>query len=627
MSAKRVKTKKVNRSEPQKKLSSTTKDWLALANAFLEKRKLWVIAFLMILSMGLSLIYFLQARNSPIMTVYKWENSDMSFFDTWSKHIASGDWWGEKVMHPFHDWHDDLAEEYFRQFPDIASQYNYTPGDTLSVAKKALINDLYKGKTFHQEPLYTYMLAITNAIFGPGHHWIYFWQFLLAAITNLFVFLIGRHFFGAFAGLLTALFVTLCGSIVVFEMVLVRTTLTNFFTVVLLYLFIRALVYKDLRNKMLFGIGSGLALLAQTYFILFIIPAALWMIWTQRKVSGKVAQSSLAFVIAFILILSPLFIRNIKEGVSMVALASNGAITYITNNVQNSYPMESFYVHMPTLARIMHDSGGKTLPAAVESLKTFESLGKFWHIYRQKIAGLFMWYEIPNNMNYYLYREIAPILKILAVSYFFIAPLGLAGLLIGLWRHRWKLFPLVLMTIVSILPLIIAGNMARYRSPLVIMMAIFAAYFIVEIFNLFRKQKMKEAFIGLIIALAAFVFTTTSVDKNQFVYLPSDFDTFYRHFYMEHLVKYEEQGNYQEYLKWTTRMMDDLPDYFFKVKADQIIIKGNEAESCRHVANFMESHFNILTFLKMTKEAAFYKERINTLRARVNDFNRRAGMQ
>ena len=169
--------------------------------------------------------------------------------------------------------------------------------------------------------------------------------------------------------------------------------------------------------------------------------------------------------------------------------------------------------------------------------------------------------------------------------------------------------------------------MARYRTPLVIMMSIFAAYFIVEIYNLFRQKRIKQAFTGLFMAAIAFVFTTTSVDKNQFIYLPSDFDTFYRHFYMEQLVKYEEQGNYQEYLKWTTRMMDDLPDYFFKVPADKIIVKGNEAESCRHVANFMESHFNILKFLNMTKEAAFYQERINTLRARVSDFNRRAGIQ
>src|SRR5688500_3526771 len=123
---------------------------------------------------------------------------------------------------------------------------------------------------------------------------------------------------------------------------------------------------------------------------------------------------------------------------------------------------------MPSQVRIRQKSKGKMIPAVIASLKTFDSIDSFWKIYKQKIGGLFMWYEIPNNMNYYLHREIAPFLKLMPVHYFFIAPFGLVGLLIGIWRHRWKLMPLYLMTIVSIVPMIIAGDFARYRTPLVI---------------------------------------------------------------------------------------------------------------------------------------------------------------
>lgn len=237
-----------------------------------------------------------------------------------------------------------------------------------------------------------------------------------------------------------------------------------------------------------------------------------------------------------------------------------------------------------------------------------------------------MWFELPNNINYYFYRDIAPILKNLPIHYFFIAPLGLAGLAIGMWRHRWRLLPLYLMIVVSIIPLIIAGNMARYRTPLVIMMSILAAYFIIQVFVFFYERRWKHALIGLGIAALAFLFTTTREDPHQFVYYGFDFDAFYRYYYLDKLVEYEEQGNYQEYLKLTTHMMDDLPKYFFNVKMEDKILKGNEAQSSKQIANYIESHVGILTFLKKP-EAAYYQEKANILRSRAEDFNRRAGLQ
>ncbi|HUQ67090.1 MAG TPA: glycosyltransferase family 39 protein, partial [Flavitalea sp.] len=533
------------------------------------------------------------------------------------------------ILHPYHDWHDDLAEEYFNQFPDAAASYQYEAQDSLKAvtAKHALINDIYKGKTFHQEPLYTYMLAITYAIFGPDVQWVYFWQILLAAFTSVLVFLIGRHFFGSLCGLIAALFVTFCASIMVYELVLLRTTLTNFLTVLLLYLFIRAMSNPDWKQHLFFGIASGFALLAQTYFILFLLPAWIWLIWMQRKTGKSVAINSLTYIGALLVVMSPLFIRNIRAGVPIAASASHGAMAYIPMNIQNAYPMESFYVHMPSLARIRHDSDGKMIPAMILSLKTFDSIDAFWKIYKQKFGGLFMWYEIPNNMNYYLHREIAPFLKLMPVRYFFIAPLGLAGLLLGLWRYRWRMMPLVLMTIVSIIPMLIAGDFARYRTPLVIMMCLFAAFFIIEILTLFYQKNSKIAFIGIGIALLALVFTVSSVEKKQFVYNVSDFDPFYRHFYMDRLIKYEEESNYQEYLNTTTMMVEDIPDYYLKVPANQRIVKSNEAQTSSLVANYLENHYNILTFLEKNQEAAFYKERMTSLRARAEDFNKRVGIQ
>lgn len=595
-------------------------------NEFLESRKNAAVIFLFLLSLALSMTYFFQAVNSPVMNMHKWDNSDMHFFDAWAKKITSGDWWGQEALHPFHDWHGDFAVEYFRQFPEAAAQYSYVADDPAQAetAKRSLMNDIYKGKTFHQEPLYTYMIALVYSIFGPHPKWVFFLQILLGAFTTVFVFLTSRHFFGSLTGFVAALFVTLCGSVMVYEMTLLRTTMTNFLMVLVVYLMLRAMTKQHWKEYALFGFGSGLAFLGQSFLVLFIVPAVIWMYWIKRKDPKTIIHAS-AWSGAFILILLPLLIRNSTVGVPLFSTASNAAITYIPSNVQQAYPMESFYVHMPTLVEIYHDTNGKIIPAIVESLKTFDSLGSFWRVYKDKIGGMFMWYEIPNNMNYYLYREIAPVLKILPVRYLFIAPLGLAGLLIGIWRYRWKIFPLLLMTLVTIAPLIIAGNMARYRTPLVIMLCIFAAYFLYEMISWAAAKNWKLFFGSVGLALLAFLFTSSREDPHQFVYYGFDFDTFYRHHYLEPLTKFEAEGNYEAYYQLTSKMVKNIPKYFHKVPLEQKIFKANEAESCRYVANFMESHLNILKYLNKNQEAAYYQERVNTLRARVEDFNRRAG--
>src|SRR5688500_8312386 len=108
---KRTPAKQIKKPIKQKKAASSRRYWIDTANSYLDLQKIKVAGFLFGLSLVLSLIYYLQARDSPIMTIHKWENSDMAFFDKWARHIVAGDWWGDEILHPYHDWHDDLADE------------------------------------------------------------------------------------------------------------------------------------------------------------------------------------------------------------------------------------------------------------------------------------------------------------------------------------------------------------------------------------------------------------------------------------------------------------------------------------------------------------------------------------
>lgn len=605
----------------KKKTSTHVKDWLTPANDFLNNHFKKIAGLIFILSLALSAVYYFEGRNSPLRSLHKWQNSDMSFFDSWAQHIAAGDLWCDTMLHPYHEWHDLLAIEYFHQYPEIAASYyseNFHNGsvDTLA-ARKALINDIYKGKAFHQEPLYTYILAADFKIFGHDYKWIYFLQFLLGALTNVLVFLIGRKYFGALIGLFAAAFVMLNGAIMVYEMVALRTTMTNFFTVLLLYLFLLVIEKPDWKIQLLFGASSGIALLGQSYLIVFLVPAMGWFVWMHRKNKKEAAFSMAAFLGAMLIIMSPLFYRNMKVGVPFASLASHGAMSYIPANTTYSAPMKSFFIDFPTMAKFCHDSKGKMIPTAFQCLGTFTGIGDFWRVYKAKINGMFMWYEMPNNMSYYMYREFAPVLGQLPVRYFFIAPLGIAGLILGWWRYRKKFIPFLLMTAACMAPLMIAGDLARYRTPLEIMLSLAAALLIIDLMYFIIRKNWKKFFIWFGLFLLSLFYTGNIVPKGFFVINLNDLGTMYASHYMDRLLQLEKEKKDEEYLQVTAEMMGYLPDYFFTTKLSDPIYFANEADCCKDAANMMDSHLKTLQLLKKKEsDIDFYTRRINILRAK-----------
>lgn len=617
--------KPVTKSPKKQKYSSVIKDWLTPAEDFLNRHTKKVAGLIFALSLVLSAIYYVEGHNSPLKSLYKWENSDMAFFDTWARHISGGDWLCDTILHPFHDWHGIVASSYLNMYPQEAAPYyqaNTHDGVIDSIgARKALINDIYKGKTFHQEPLYTYMLAISFSLFGYDYEWVYFWQFLLAALTNVLIFYLGKRYFSTLTGLLAATFVMLMGSIMVYEMVILRTTMTNFFTVLLLYLYLLLLEKPNWKLQLAFGAASGITLLGQSYFILFLIPALVWFMWMHRNNKKEVAVNVAAFIGAMLLVMSPLFYRNLKAGVPINAVASHGAMAYIPVNTKYAAPMESFSIYVPSLVKIRHDSKGKMLPAVIECLKTFDSLGSFMKIYIQKINGMFMWFEMPNNMSYYMYCSYAPILGQLPVKYYFIAPLGLIGLMLGCWKLRKRFVPFMLMTVVSMIPLMIAGNLARYRTPLEIMLALAAAYLIIELASYYIHKTWKPFFVLLGLVLLAFLYTGNIVKKGLFVYNSNDLVSMYGNHYLQKLIALEEQKNNDEYLVLTTDMMSYIPDYFYKTKISDRIYYVNEADCCNYVAELMNVHLQTLQLYNdRQKDIAFYQDRINILKAKAANF-------
>jgi 4-amino-4-deoxy-L-arabinose transferase-like glycosyltransferase len=603
-------------------------DRLANIEAWLSARKNWVAGGVFLLSVILHTIFFLQAKDTPLKSMHQWGNSDMSFFDQSARRIAAGDWLCDAALHPYHDWHNEFAGDYFKEYPETAASYyahHLNPegsADTLA-ARREWINEIYQGKVYHQEPMYVYLLAATYRLFGLDPNWIYLWQLLLGACTNVLVFLIGRRYFGSLTGLLAAVVVMVSGPIMVFQMTILRTSLTAFLTLLLLFYYQKMLDNQDRKSQLIFGAVGGVSMLTQSYFLLFFVPALAWYAWENRRDVKKTALGLGYIIGALMLIMLPLFIRNVKVGAPMTAMASHGAINLILFNSSNAAPLEPNYVHFPSAVKLMHDSGGKFMSAAVACLESFEKPGDLMNLFHQKMGGLFMWYEVPNNMSYYMYREFSPLLKALPAPYWLIAPLGICGLFFGFWRFRWRFLPIFLMVLASASPLFISASLARFRAPFVILMTLLAAFFVIDLVKNLLTLKWKEV-LGAVIMIALTSYYTGHIrEKEFFIFFPSDIMPFYVVHYKDKLLALEKSNKNDEYLALTTELIGYVPEYFRTVRSSHKVHYSNEANCCNSVANLFRMHADILKDTGNDSESDKFSERAKILRDIAGDFNRK----
>jgi hypothetical protein len=265
--------------------------------------------------------------------------------------------------------------------------------------------------------------------------------------------------------------------------------------------------------------------------------------------------------------------------------------------------------------------------AMTQCLGTFDGVGDFVDLYLQKLGGMFMAFELTNNMNYYAYREYSDILASLPQPYFLVAPLGIAGFFLAAWRLRRRSVPFLLMTVVSMAPMIIGCNFARYRTPFVVLLSLLAAWWLVETLRLLLERHWKTALASLLLAGLAFWYTSPLPRKIVFPYYNSDFIVVYKKYYLQRLQDLEKAGNFEEYAKLTAEMLGYVPDYFFEKRISDPIRAENEAGCCYAVSRFLDMHTYALESIGRKEEAARYKERSEILRARSDAFYKRVKKQ
>ncbi|MGD8450817.1 MAG: glycosyltransferase family 39 protein [Phycisphaerae bacterium] len=443
---------------------------------------------IVLLSLAVRAVYFVQLNEGPCVWLHRWAVSDMNFFDTWARTIAAGDWLTGRALHPYHDWHATIAQSHFGTSDMTAEQ------------GRALWDHWYGGKRFHQEPLYAYFIAAIYWLIGPDPRCVFVVQTILGILNNVLIYTLARRWFGDVAGWIAGLAAVFCGPLLFYELVLLRPTMTVFFALVSALLVDRASRSSHWAWWLLTGSTLGLALLLRATFVLFAGGVVGVLIVGHARRPAALCRCLLPLLGGVALGIAPAVARNVAVGVSPFAFNSVGAVTFVMANTVDYPPMAGGFVSWEHTPRIMADSDGHFLPTVWTTLATHPNVWSYVRLLGGKLAAALHWYERPNNVNFYYFRWHAPVLRWAAVSFTLVAPLGLAGALLALRRLRTT-WPLHLMALTLLLALLILYVISRFRAPLLAVLLPFAGFAVVELVRWVRLRRFLPA-AGTIVAVA-----------------------------------------------------------------------------------------------------------------------------
>jgi 4-amino-4-deoxy-L-arabinose transferase-like glycosyltransferase len=543
-----------------------------------------VLLGIIILSIVIKALYYYQASQTiPIFKFHEWDQCDMNFFNLWAEKITKGDLLIENPLHPNHSWEIKTANFFFAHNPEKYAEYiqkNNGVKDSIALSQ-LLWNHWFQEKTYQQEPLYAYSVALIYKIFGHDVRWVFLFQMLLGICINVLVLKIGIHYFGHLAGFISAILVTFCGPIMVYDLVLIRSTLTIFLTLLTLYSLIKTIDKKSLIAYFSFGIISCLAYLNQSYTLLFFIIGLLILFSNAPSVFKQKMIPIASALSGFLIILSPLIFRNYKVGTPLMSVAGHGAIVFITGNQKSVEPTQIFTVKEDLTAIILAKTDAQTLPSIVESIKSHDSIWDYLGLIIGKFFAIFHWVEIHNNINYYFYQQLTPILQWTCVTNFIIAPFGLVGLVLAFKRYRFKLLSLYAMFFVCFFPMLIGLVFGRFRVNLLVILILLSGFLMSELIKMYSEKNTKIKFwLGFL--LFTFLITSNARIAKFTPVQAWEYELAYNHFYLNDIKQNALKNKPEKCLELIDNYLHLQPSFLKNLNSTQ---KTNDIEE-KYIAYF-----------------------------------------
>lgn len=409
-------------------------------------------------------------------------------------------------------------------------QVRYTPFfQTLGLDAKfydqwarGLIAGQAPGGAYFMSPLYPYFLAAVYGLFGRDLFLVRMIQAGLGAGTAALTFLIGHDLFDRRVGILAGLTTACYGALIYYDCSILLTPLLVLLNLAAVFLLVRADASARRGLYLAAGAVLGLAGIGRAAALLFAPVALLWVLKSDSRTGGSRGptvdarrRSAALFALGVVLVIAPVTIRNYVASRDFVAVTSNGGINfYIGNGGQAT----GGYVK-PEGLDIVTDADGASIAEADigRELRPSEVSG-YWYrrawsdiasdpgswlaLLARKLHFVTSSYELPQLENYYFQKRYSPLLRLPLAGFAVVAPLGFLGLGLMLRRRKTAILPLFAATYLA--SIVVFFVVARYRLPVVPVLAIGASYVVLHAVELAKEARWRRlaVSVGALVALA-----------------------------------------------------------------------------------------------------------------------------
>lgn len=357
-------------------------------------------------------------------------------------------------------WMPLVAADALKADPSLAARLGLQPGADVTLVERRLWDRWLGEATFFQEPAYPYLVGLTYWLAGPKPWAVFTWQLALGVAGVLLVHALARRLYSHSAALAAGALAVLAPVPLFYEVVLLRDSLVVFVTLALALLMHWA-VEGPRRRWLLLGLAFGLAALVKQTFLALPLLLAGWRLATVRGATRERLAAAGLVIAGMALALSPTVARNLAVGVP--ALALNGSAGAMLPMFHTSQASPGFIAVGEDYVRSMLAGGGSPLRTLLAAARTHRDAWHFLALELQKVAFTWHGYEAPNNVDFYLFRQGAPLLGALPARLAVLVPLAA----IGLVRGPGRAWPLLLGVAATLAGVVMATALARYRLPVV----------------------------------------------------------------------------------------------------------------------------------------------------------------
>jgi 4-amino-4-deoxy-L-arabinose transferase-like glycosyltransferase len=348
-------------------------------------------------------------------------------------------------------------------------------------ARALAAGDTFQEGPFFRAPLYIWLLAAVQKIFGPGYLIARLLQSLLGVATTLLTHRIASHLFRPLAAHLAGFLVATCWVLVHFDSQLLIPTLAIPLNLAALWLSLRAERAGTTRSAVLAGLAWGLACLARPNVLLFVPCVALWLQRSARAAGRRGSRAALYLLAATFLAILPVTIHNRVVGADWVLISTQAGVNlWIGNNPVSDGSTAIVPGTRGGWWEGFHDAVAQAEAAEGRALAASEVSSHYvdrsldWMAREPSAALQHMFWklrlfwtdaELGNNLDVTFFAQhYDPLARWNPVGFDLLAGLAALGLVLCLGRRR-ETFPVWGFVLVYCLGVVAFFVCSRYRAP------------------------------------------------------------------------------------------------------------------------------------------------------------------